>query len=86
MLRSSEGWFVAHSGQLSGTFSNGDNAAAFAIEQARAETTDPSGIAVVLMQGQDEMLREIWSSTAPSSPRYNAAWIFEETVPRKAVG
>ncbi|MHB1217771.1 MAG: hypothetical protein ACYC1L_06190 [Alphaproteobacteria bacterium] len=86
VLRSTEGWFVAHRGRLSGTFADGDKAAAFAIERARAEAAGPRDLAVVLMQGRDQMLREIWSSADPNSPRYNAAWLFEGGVPRKAKG
>ncbi len=77
---------MAHGGQLSGTFADGDDAAAFAMEQARAVATGPREPAVVLMQGQDQMLREIWSSADPNSPRYHAAWLFEAGVPRKAKG
>jgi hypothetical protein len=86
VLRSAEGWLVSHSGQLSRSFADGDKATAFAIEQARMETTDPRDLAVVLRQGQDQMLREVWSSADPDSPRYSAAWLFEGAVSKQAAG
>lgn len=72
VFKADDGWFVMHNGRQSGVFADRDIATDFAIERARAK--DAAGPAVVLLQGQDEMFRQVWSSVDPASPRYNAAW------------
>ena len=74
VMKTGLGWLVTHNGLKTGAFPDKHAAAAYALERARAEPQDARDPCVVLVQGQDSMFREIWSSVAPASPRYSSAW------------
>ncbi len=75
VLQTGLGWMVAHNGLQTGAFPDKMTAASYALDRARKEPRDSRDPCVVLVQGQDSMFRELWSSVDPTAPRYTSAWI-----------
>ncbi|MHB1217770.1 MAG: hypothetical protein ACYC1L_06185 [Alphaproteobacteria bacterium] len=74
VLRLGGEWFVVHGGVKSGAFPDADTAARFAVERARVAGDRDADASIVLMQDRTCMLREVWSSAAPRTLRYESAW------------
>ncbi len=74
VLKIGLGWQVTHNGLEACAFPDKMAAATYALERARKEPRDKPEPCVVLVQGQDAMFRELWSSVDPTSLRYESAW------------